>query len=320
MDMTGRMFDLMQVKHPQDFNGVVHDPPVLESGEIILVDNVADYYYDFLPDDFSLGDTLKIPWDYDKHYPFVSPPFEEMWFEFRTPKIKEYKRLGVKVVGQEMLSIADWEKLPAAMVAAMVNQFGDNVVDKCKWLLMMTPYAEMTDGRIMGPYGNYVVGVAPDGALAKDDNGEHIYCVNSVEPRIANLLQPLLINPVFMAISFMHVKNASMIRQAPVTPMTRNQKKKAKKNPPTSRYYVLKIDAIENARGGGAGGGGGGGGGHGGGGGGGGESSLHIVRGHFADYSNGKGLFGKYKGRYWVSAHLRGNPEVGVTEKDYDIK
>lgn len=318
--MAGRLFDLLQVKPPQDYNGVIRDSPSLESGEIILVDNVADYYFDFLPADFGIGDATKVPWDYDRHFPFVSPPFEEMWFEFRTPKIKELLRVGVKVTGIEM-NFAEWEKLPANMVAAMAQTFGDNVKEKCRWLLMMQPYSEFLNGKMIGPYGTYVVGVSPDGSLAKDDNDNHIYVINSVEPRVANLMQPLLLNPVLMAMSFMHVKNASMIRQAPVTPVTKHAKRKAKKNPPTSRYYVLKIDVIENVRGGGGGGHGGGGGGHGGGSNGAhGESSLHIVRGHFADYSTGKGLFGKYRGRYWVSAHLRGNPEVGVTEKDYDIK
>ena len=40
--MAGRLFDLLQVKHPVDANGVEKAAPVLDSGEIILVDNVAD--------------------------------------------------------------------------------------------------------------------------------------------------------------------------------------------------------------------------------------------------------------------------------------
>lgn len=316
--MAGRLFDLLQVKHPVDANGVEKAAPVLDSGEIILVDNVADYYFEFLPKDYSVGDHLTIPWSYEKHYPFVSPPFEEMWFEFRTPGIREITRVGVKVRGVEM-NLTEWEKLPQNLTAALVTQYGDDTIERCKWLLHLEPYSELHNGKMFGPYGHYVLGVAEDGSLAKDANGDFIYVINAADPRMANMLQPLLINPVLMAISFMHVKNASMIRQAPAAPLTKNQRKKFKKNPPTSRYYVLKIDAIESVRGGNGNSGGGTGHGGGGGGGGGGEPSLHIVRGHFADYSRGAGLFGKYKGRYWVSAHLRGNPEIGVTEKDYTV-
>lgn len=314
--MAGRLFDLLQVKKPLDSNHIEQPAPTLDAGEIILVDNVADYYYDFLPDGHELGSAMKIPWDYDKHYPFVSPPFEEMWFEFRTPKVKEIVRVGVKVRGIEMNS-TEWAALPDKLIESLMQTHGENVVTKCKWLLFLSPYTEMFNGVNIGPYATYVLGVAEDGSLAKDDNGEHIYFVNSPDPKVAALMQPIVINPVLMAISFMHVKNAQMIRQAPVVPVTKHAKRKAKKNPPTSRYYVLKIDAIEKGAGGGGGTGGHGGGG---GGGGGGEPSLHIVRGHFADYSAGAGLFGKYKGRYWVSSHLRGNPEVGVTEKDYTVK
>lgn len=313
--MAGRLFDLLQVKKPVDTLHIEQPSPTLDAGEIILVDNVADYYFDYMPDDYSLGQATSVPWDYDKHYPFVSPPFEEMWFEFHTPKIKEMQRVGVRVEGREM-NDAEWARLPERLVEALVRVHGEQVFKICKWVLLLQPYSEMTNGKMMGPYANYILGVDENGGLAKTDVGDHIYMVNSTEPKVAAIMQPILINPVLMAISFMHVKNADLVRQAPVTPTTKHAKRKAKKNPPTSRYYVLKIDAIEK----GGGGGGTGGGGHGGGGGGGGEPSLHIVRGHFADYSNGAGLFGKYKGRYWVSSHLRGNPEVGVTEKDYSVR
>jgi hypothetical protein len=47
--------------------------------------------------------------------------------------------------------------------------------------------------------------------------------------------------------------------------------------------------------------------------------SLHICRGHFADYSQGKGLFGKHKGTYWIPDHVKGSKEVGEIKKDYKI-
>lgn len=46
----------------------------------------------------------------------------------------------------------------------------------------------------------------------------------------------------------------------------------------------------------------------------------HVVRGHFADYRNGAGLFGKYKGLFWVTPHVKGNPEIGAINKQYAIK
>jgi hypothetical protein len=47
---------------------------------------------------------------------------------------------------------------------------------------------------------------------------------------------------------------------------------------------------------------------------------LHIVRGHFADYSEGGGLFGKLHGRYYIAPHVRGSAERGTVTKDYNVR
>jgi hypothetical protein len=50
------------------------------------------------------------------------------------------------------------------------------------------------------------------------------------------------------------------------------------------------------------------------------ELRFHRVRGHYADYTQGAGLFGKYKVRLWVQEHARGNPELGEVVASYKIK
>ncbi len=50
------------------------------------------------------------------------------------------------------------------------------------------------------------------------------------------------------------------------------------------------------------------------------KRALSICRGHFRHYENGRGLFGKYKGTFWVPMHVRGNREQGIALKDYRIK
>ena len=46
---------------------------------------------------------------------------------------------------------------------------------------------------------------------------------------------------------------------------------------------------------------------------------LHMCRGHMADYRKGNGLFGKYKGVFFVPAHVRGTPRDGMVIKDYEF-
>lgn len=50
------------------------------------------------------------------------------------------------------------------------------------------------------------------------------------------------------------------------------------------------------------------------------ELRFHKVRGHFADYTGGKGLFGKYKVRLWIEEHSRGNEELGTVVASYKIQ
>lgn len=50
------------------------------------------------------------------------------------------------------------------------------------------------------------------------------------------------------------------------------------------------------------------------------KKALHLVRGHLADYRDGKGLFGKYKGVFWMPPHMRGSVDNGIVKKRYSIK
>ncbi len=44
---------------------------------------------------------------------------------------------------------------------------------------------------------------------------------------------------------------------------------------------------------------------------------LHLVRGHFATYSEAAPLFGKLVGTFWVSSHVRGDERIGSVRKAY---
>jgi hypothetical protein len=49
------------------------------------------------------------------------------------------------------------------------------------------------------------------------------------------------------------------------------------------------------------------------------KKALHIVRGHFKDYTKGSGLFGKYQGIYWWDAHVAGDLKLGTLAKTYKV-
>ena len=45
----------------------------------------------------------------------------------------------------------------------------------------------------------------------------------------------------------------------------------------------------------------------------------HYCRGHFATYTEEKPLFGKYSGKFWIPAHVRGSVKNGAVVKDYCV-
>lgn len=47
---------------------------------------------------------------------------------------------------------------------------------------------------------------------------------------------------------------------------------------------------------------------------------LHRVRGHFEDYSRGKGLFGRIKGVFWMPDHEQGSKSAGEVISSYRLE
>ena len=49
------------------------------------------------------------------------------------------------------------------------------------------------------------------------------------------------------------------------------------------------------------------------------EMALHVRRGHFGDYTKGRGLFGRINGVFWFSDTTIGNQKNGIIKKDYKL-
>jgi hypothetical protein len=102
--------------------------------------------------------------------------------------------------------------------------------------------------------------------------------------------------------------NCRNVYEEKVEPSAQLQKARARRGKlPLLSYHVLKVRPV-GARKPGAGNGGGA------------PLAEHWVRGHFADYTNGPGLFGNpnLKGRFWISPHLAGRASRTVV-KDYEV-
>lgn len=130
--------------------------------------------------------------------------------------------------------------------------------------------------------------------------------LNLLGRRLDSLHAVTACHPMAFAISLMHCKNVELRPVEPIEALSRAQFKR--RGRPLVRYHELHIEpmkAVLKTEGGA-------------------ESvglakALHIARGHFKDFRNGKGLFGRFKGVYWWPQHLRGNAEEGVVHKGYRV-
>ena len=50
------------------------------------------------------------------------------------------------------------------------------------------------------------------------------------------------------------------------------------------------------------------------------KKALHICRGHFKDFREGRGLFGRTKGLFWWDAQVRGTIDAGISDHEYNVK
>lgn len=135
---------------------------------------------------------------------------------------------------------------------------------------------------------------------------------NDKTVRTMRYLELMLCAP-FMAICFMNCKNVELIDNAP--PVKLSERHRKEKGVPLTIYKTIKVNSMRTAKhyinqdarhqpdhsqps----------------------EAPLHIVRGHFKDFRDGKGLFGKFKGVYWWDQAVRGSAENGEVIKDYNIQ
>jgi hypothetical protein len=111
-----------------------------------------------------------------------------------------------------------------------------------------------------------------------------------------------------LAVSFLHCKNVTLVDHAVDAPLAKKWKARHGFSP--TPYHTLVIEPLKAIlRGqGGAGQGTGL------------AKAMHICRGHFADYREGRGLFGKYKQVVWIPSMVRGTKGKAAPPREMEIR
>lgn len=269
---------------------------------VIKVDNVARYLFEV---------SSQEEWALEDDFPNLAPPFEVIWMEYKSPD---------KINSNGSINPVPYAARSASIGALLVSEkVPDEVKEKVEtdafWKMNIIQFSEVPalgrGIRIM-PFHN-VIGITYEGRLARLE-GKPFNMTTFDRSRIEEFEKHGItpdhatrsltgMYPMLLSLSFLHCKNVDLIKSGTI----KKQREKRQDREPKVKVYTLQIEPVRRilddagARKTGI------------------KQALHICRGHFKDFSKGKGLFGKYQGMYWWEAQVRGNAELGFIAKDYQV-
>lgn len=259
----------------------------LRDAIVIRADNVARYFWDVLE---------KEEWDLFKDFPNLCPPFPKMFFEWQATKTESLLTLGE--------GVPNLDRFGCFVYSRDLGKSGPNYA---RWEVSISPFMKFFDGRVTWAEFDFRFLVSENGSAVRvsDDRAIQVACHSRWAKENSDLYAKGFITfsgAVLLSISFMHCKNVELVEHKP------GRTHRERRHRPRITYHTLEIEPMKKVlRSEGKSG----------------ETgikmALHICRGHFKDFSKGKGLFGKYKGLYWWDSQVRGDVEQGEARKDYSI-
>lgn len=322
----------------------------LDGVEVIESTNVSNYYFQESSQEY---------WDLPD-FPALAPPFENFWLDFRAPSYSMSTERGRNTWSATSPSHwgflccgIDFHKDPIstdrflATVHTFHRDFFEQVMPQARWGLDMYLHWRQAEknmsplwywrmlldekGRvIVDPVNKQnsvsTVALLPDISRYLAMEEERLCLEEKLTPQEKHkikdkmqVIQDDLYNQILpfwhtalLTISFLHCRNVSLDERPSETigVHNKNQKRRGVKPYQTIPYKVLDIypmkevlkkegksESIGTPK------------------------ALHICRGHFKDYSHGRGLFGnpRLNGIYWQPQIVKGSSQKGVRVKDYII-
>ena len=277
-------------RHSIDVAEILHERDL----PAILIDNVAEYYY--------VG-TDQENWNLQKHFPNLAPPFPAFWMEYKLPN-RIHSEIGDSNIGVDLDGRVGW----LIFGTPRHQMVGDHIPENAKWVLigeLFIDFGLRRDGSMVGPHGTMFMSIDENGA-AIDKPGMMSLASEELAP-----LMKLHIgwwNPALLAVCFMHCKNVA-IESEPMH--AKHVKAVARKNHGIQpvRFkrliieplkQILKREGRSDTHGV--------------------AHAMHICRGHFKDYREGKGLFGKYHQVVWHPMTVRGSKGEKPAPREMEVK
>lgn len=313
-----RLVPAVNHQNVRETRQVLCDPSIVS----FSIDNVAEYFFRNMVA-AELNEILR-EWHLED-FPVLLPPFERSFFEYVIPpRLREHNQHRV-----HSRIRPDLRNYFPTYAGAFVNRFRADDVKafnpllpfpaETAWVVAFVTFA-LVDYQAVGPMCRWLFFLDASGHhLPLDAEGGQwiplevnglgvsftLGTQEATEVSLGNIFS--VAYPIFLAISFLHCKNVTRHEHTPNKKLSAQHRRLS--GHPLVTYYTLEIEPMKQvlrAEG---------------------QSetvglkkSLHICRGHFADYTGGKGLFGKYHGQFWIPQHVRGSAEQGIVGKDYAVK
>jgi hypothetical protein len=264
----------------------------MRQAEIINIQNVAEYFYEVSDQE---------NWSVTEDFPNLAPPFPAFWMEYNFPEVSRSgeriipmpirgMRVGLLFLSKE--APENKHSVKWATVITLFIQWQNQIKRPCQWSMFMN-----AEGKVVSNEEGVPQFWAHFPPARRSETQEGL-----VQEAGANLTG---LWPGLMAVTFLHCKNVSLDSHAPAT---REPGQRRNRHATNVRFHTLSIEPLKKilrSEGGAQETGG--------------KHALHICRGHFKDFSKGKGLFGKYKDIFWWDSQVRGCADEGVVLKDYWI-
>jgi hypothetical protein len=275
----------------KNFAELVRSPGLM----FLKIQNVADY----------LG-TSAVGFNSLDDFPNLAPPWPAFWMEYR----RKGAACGTLAVGDRIdtreLFIDSTKVHWIFVLHHFTTQSGGNPGSFME-ILALDASGKLIRGAVNRDFMDALVPNAPDMVKEISELPGFVYH-KEINVYVQELGCPeVLAQEEMMAITFCHCKN---VKVRPDSLPEKLQKKRSKGGRvPVHRYYTLDIEPMKRvlttdgrSREIGL------------------KRALHICRGHFADYTDGRGLFGRHHGMFWVPQHVKGDARTGSVIKDYDVK
>lgn len=293
----------------------------LRNAEVFRIDNVAEYFYKH-----NNFDKMKNKeWNISKEFPNLAPPFDCFWMEFSFVNKWGYLFICNEVNNGKIkwiMKISCFGNFKHKLTYYLeLDEFGQLVNDDGVCNVYIDKYQFGDYDELTHETKNKLARKRKEAySLSKFKKLELLKRLDELEEKIDNSYKHLnesmaqyqkdaldnlpIIYPCLLAITFLHCKNVQVVPHKPDEEKHRRRNRHAD----NIKYKVLQIEPMKrilreegHSEETGL------------------KKSLHICRGHFKDFTQGKGLFGKFKGLYWWENQVRGRAENGIVLKSYAI-